>query len=240
MKCLVLYITILIFAGSNLFAQLSNKIDSLHITGIIFDKDSLRSLPFSKFTMGDINYLSNEKGQFSMWAKQGDIVKFTHLGFKESSIEISDSLSLKNYLFGVFLSRDTFKLSEVIIIPRYENLLAKSRYMPVNITPESYYGNKNIRQSTNQALTQPAAGMDREMNQRMLMQESTIGTTHKAHISPNQTAGLYSESLIPMMLYLSDKETKVKKTLSIPINAHEQKLLLQLHMEQFKKDPISK
>ena len=85
------------------------------------------------------------------------------MGFKESSVQISDSLLLDNYLFGVFLTRDTLQLTEVLVLPRYEELLEKSKYMPLRITPEKTIGSKNIQASTNQALTQPELSMDREM-----------------------------------------------------------------------------
>ena len=54
----------------NSMAQSGVKQDSLQVTGMIFDKDSLAALPYAKFSLGNINYLSNEEGQFSFWAKQ--------------------------------------------------------------------------------------------------------------------------------------------------------------------------
>ncbi len=216
----------------NSMAQSGVKQDSLQVTGMIFDKDSLAALPYAKFSLGNINYLSNEEGQFSFWAKQGEIVKFSYLGFKESSVQISDSLLLDNYLFGVFLTRDTLQLTEVLVLPRYEELLEKSKYMPLRITPEKTIGSKNIQASTNQALTQPELSMDREMNQRLLMKEQIQNTNYKYQIPPNQSIGFNTDQLIPITLYLSERKTKIKKAKRAPLSPNEHEMLLKL----FKKD----
>ncbi len=88
--------------------------------------DSLFSLPFAKYKVNDkTGYVSNEEGQFSFWAKSGDIVTFSYVGFKPLYVSINDTLANDNYLMGIFLSRDTIELSEVVIIPQ-------------NISPRAY------------------------------------------------------------------------------------------------------
>lgn len=210
----------------------AQKQDSLRITGIVMDKDSLQVLPFSKYKLNETNFLSNEAGQFAFWAKKGQIVKFSHLGFKDTYVQVDDSLDLNNYLFGVFLSRDTVQLSEVIVVPRYQNLAAQARYMPLKVTPETVFATNNIRQSTNQALTQTPRKMDAEMNQKMMQREQTMNIEYKTQIQPDQMVGVSTEQLIPYMLYQSPGKEKVKRNIPHPMTQNEMQMLIRLYKEQ--------
>lgn len=231
----LLHIASFLFIFSLALTSQAQDQDSLRITGVVMDKDSLEALPFSKFSINSFNFLSDETGQFSMWVKKNEIIKFSHLGFKDTYLQIDDSLTHRNYLFGVFLTRDTVQLSEVIVVPRYQNLAAQGRYMPLKVTPESVYAANNIRQSTNQALTQAPIKMDAEMNQKMVIREQTMNTVYKTQIQPDQMVGLSTEELIPLMLYQSPDNEKVKRTIPQPLTQGEMELLIDLYEQQLRR-----
>jgi len=225
-----------IFSISTLsFGQVQSN-DSLRITGIVLEQDSLNTLPFSRFKLDSETFTSDEKGQFSFWAKQGEIIRFSHLGFKDTYIQINDSLQHRNYMLGVFLTRDTFQISEVIVMPRYENLSLQAKTMPLIITPDAAYATNNIRASTHQALTQTPLKMDAEMNQRMVLQEQTWGTVYKTQIPPDRTIGITSENMAQMRLFLPKNEQKIMEVTLQPLNRNELDLILRIYEERMKKD----
>ncbi len=224
-------ILLFLFAGSN--AQIQEN-DSMRVSGIVLDRDSLTALPFSQFDIHSSKYSSNEEGQFSFWAHQGEVIKFTHLGFKDTYIQINDSLNHSNYMLGVFLTRDTFEISEVIVLPRYENLAAKARNMPLLITPDQAYANNNVMASTNQALTQAPLKMDKEMNQNMVLREQRWGTVYKTQIPPDRTIGISSENLGSMSLFVTPDKEKVKKAVAQPLNQHELDLIIRIYEKKVK------
>nr|WP_321405335.1 hypothetical protein [uncultured Carboxylicivirga sp.] len=232
MRTFLLFICI-VFATGISQAQITN-IDSLRISGVVFEQDSLQILPYSQFNIHSQRFTSNEQGQFSFWAKKGEIIKFSYLGFKDTYIQIEDSLDLNNYIMGVFLTRDTIQISEVIVVPRYENLTAQARNMPLLITPDQAYAQNNIKSSTNQALTQPPLKMDREMNQDMVLREQRWGTVYKTQIPPDRTIGITSENLGTMSLFVTPRKEKIRATIDQPLNRHELDLILRIYEEKVK------
>ncbi len=227
-------ITLLVCLPVSLLAQEEN-IDSIRVTGVVFEIDSLTTLPYSRFNKEAGDYASDEKGQFSFWAHQGEIVRFSHLGFKDTYVQINDSLDKKNYLLGVFLSRDTFQISEVIVMPRYERLALEAKTMPLIVTPDMAHATNNVRASTRQALTQTPIRMDAEMNQEMVLQERTWSTIYKTQILPSQTIGVTSDNMALMRFFEPKNEQKLMETVPRALNRNELELILRLYEQRTKK-----
>ncbi len=230
------YLWILIFAlGVNMQSQTEFG-DSISFSGVIFDKDSLTVLPYAMYSIGTINYTSNIDGKFYTWAKQGDVIKFSFVGYKEKYIQVNDTLDQDNYLVGVFLSRDTILLSEVIVIPRYQQLLAEAKYMPLIITPEMVNGNYNVKASVYQALSKVPEKMDAEQNQSMVIAEQTRKNVYKGQISPDQMFGPSTERRIAYTMYVSPNVRKQveKASAAYRVDQKEMRFLLNLYKEQKK------
>ncbi len=237
MKTKLFYLLLLIFAlGVKMQAQVDQS-DSIRFSGVIFDKDSLTVLPYALYSFGSINYTSNSNGEFYTWAKQGDVIKFSYVGYKDKYIQVDDTLDQNNYLIGVFLSRDTIMLSEVIVIPRYQQLLAEAKYMPLIITPEMVYGNRNVKASTRQALTTVPEKMDAEQNRRMVIAEQTRKNVYKGQISPDMMFGPSTEKRIVFTMYESPNVRKqIQKASEVDLlNRQEMQFLLNLYKEQKKR-----
>jgi hypothetical protein len=228
---LQILITLLVFLPLGLMGQ-EERADSVRVTGIVLEKDSLMALPYSRFNLESRNYASDEKGQFSFWAQQGEVVRFSHLGFKDTYIQIDDSLRLNNYLLGVFLSRDTIQISEVIVMPRYESLSLQAKTMPLVITPEMAYAANNVRASTRQALTQAPKRMDAEMNQRMVLQERTWSTIYKTQVPPGQSISVSSDNTALMRLFVPQNELKIMEATPQPLTRNELELILRIYEQR--------
>jgi len=194
-------------------AQDTLSLDSIRFSGMIFDKDSLEVLPYAKYAIHDNSFLANNNGEFHVWVKKGDLLKFSYVGYKDTYIQINDTLDTNNYLIGVFLSKDTVQLSEVIVVPRYQQLLLEAKYSPLMINPEYVNANRNVKAATRQALTQSPERMDAEANQQMVIHEQTMKTVYKTQVPPDMIFGIHSDRLIPYIMYLSKKKKmKIRET----------------------------
>ena len=210
---LFILISFLSLTAGGIFAQYQHKTvsDSIRLSGMVFDKDSLEVLPYAKYSFEDNDYTTNENGEFYLWAHDGDVIKFSYLGYKDTYVQIHDSLHQRNYIVGVFMTKDTVELSEVIVIPRYQQLLLDAKYMPLQVNPAYQNASKNVKQATRTALASSPERMDAEANQQMVIQEQTMKTVYKTQVPPDMIFGIHTDRLIPYIMYLSNKKKmKVK------------------------------
>ncbi len=231
MKTKYLYLFLLFFTFT-LNAQIAK--DSLLFRGVIMEGDSLFTLPHAKYVINDkIGFTSNEEGQFSFWAKSGDVVQFSYVGFKPLMVQVHDSLSNDNYLMGVFLSRDTIELSEVIIIPQIMNPNAIARNMPLLSDQNVIAAQNNVAMSTYQAKTQPVKEWDAEMNQENFIQARSMDIQYQTQVKPSQILGV-SNTAIAQQVAIS-KQKKVKKPRQNYITQEEWEFLIASYEQRFKK-----
>jgi hypothetical protein len=134
------------------------------------------------------------------------------------------------------MTRDTIQLSEVIVIPRYQQLLAEAKYMPLIVTPEMVNGNYNIKASTRKALTTVPKMMDAAQNQSMVIAEQTRNNIYKGQISPDNMFGPSTEKRIAYTMYVSPNVRKQvqKASEAYRLNQKEMRFLLNLYKEKKK------
>lgn len=193
-----------------------NRYDSIRIAGVIMDKDSVLNLPFALYQVNEKErYTSDQEGSFSLWAREGDVIHFSYVGFKDLYVKVHDSLAYNNFLFGVFLSRDTIELSEVVIVPRVHNIAAVARNMPLKNAQDQLNANYNIRMSTYQALSRRPQKMDAEYNQKMVIRRQMLAVEYQAMVSPEHIVGVDLVQVGPQVVELfSDKYKDSKPDLS--------------------------
>lgn len=98
-----------------------------------------------------------------MHVKVGDTLYFSHIGFESVRVVVSDTLKKDDYLLGIFMVRDTIELAEVMVLPRF---FMEEFKMDANLI--------NARNNMNQAVyaaSRPVKEMDREMNQKMVIND---------------------------------------------------------------------
>lgn len=211
---LFILISFLFLSAGSMFAQYGHEpvSDSIRLSGMVFDKDSLEVLPFAKYSYENKSFTTNENGEFYLWAHDGDVIKFSYVGYKDTYVQVHDSLHQRNYIVGVFLPKDTVELSEVIVIPRYQQLLLEARYMPLTVNPAYQNASHNVKQATRSALSSTPERMDAEANQQMVIHEQTMKTVYKTQVPPDMIFGIHTDRLIPYIMYLSNKKKmKVKE-----------------------------
>jgi len=240
----ILIIGIFVFNTQLIFSQYTHHSDSVRFSGMIFDKDSLVALPFANYSLKDKTYSANENGEFYLWAKDGDVIKFSYMGYKDTYIQVRDSLHQRNYIVGVFLSKDTIQLSEVIVIPRYRQLLLDAMYNPLKVNPSYENASRNVQQAKQQALSSSDFNkpMTAEQNQNMVIRENTMRTVYKTQVPPDMIFGVNTSTLIPYIMYLRQKrKSKVKEVdAGDSLNEMEAEFLINLYKKHKEKSTENK
>lgn len=154
------------------------------VAGMVCDRDSLTPLAGATCRSGNVAEGADEEGRFFLTAEVGDTIRFSHVGYVPVEMVVSDSLGRDNYLLGVFMSCDTVMLSEVVIVPRFLD-----REIRLNPFLQNAYQNLN---EAVWAASQPVERMDREMNQRMQIEEFARQVEMKGMVDVQFGVGLYT------------------------------------------------
>lgn len=156
----------------------------LSVVGVVWDKDSLQPLSGAVCHQGDISKGVDEKGCFSVRVQVGDTLRFSHVGYVPAEVVITDSLAGDDYLLGVFLSRDTVMLAEVLILPRFLD-------RRIRLNPLLQNAHQNLRGAL-WAASRPVEKMDREMNQKMMIEDFARQVEMKGMVDVQLGVGLHS------------------------------------------------
>ena len=136
---------------------------SIFLTGVVCDRDSVQPLPEAVYRFGQTVRGVDKQGRFSVHVNVGDTLYFSHIGFESVRVVVSDTLKKDDYLLGIFMVRDTIELAEVMVLPRF---FMEEFKMDANLI--------NARNNMNQAVhaaSRPVKEMDREMNQKMVIDD---------------------------------------------------------------------
>ena len=92
--------------------------DSIFIfSGKVMSSDSLIAIPnahvISKFNHWGT--ISNDEGEFKMYASKIDSLLITSVGFRPLILRIEDSVVITGDAYGILMERDTISINEVII-----------------------------------------------------------------------------------------------------------------------------
>ncbi len=185
------YLLLFIFIMSIFKISNGQTKDSLYFQGIVMDNDSLLGLPFAKYVINyDQLFTTNKNGEFSMWVKKGDVVTFSHVGFKTISLHVEDSLVQENFIMGVFLSRDTIQLSEIVILPQINNAKERLQRMPIVQDKDAETANKNISDAPKMATTTMDEDWDADKIQRYSLNAKSDAVKYNRQIGPDQAIEL--------------------------------------------------
>lgn len=118
MKRLLILFTLFI-AYTNCFSQNERDADLIQFTGTILSADSLYYIPFASVSVINKPYgtLSNLQGYFSLVARKGDTIAFSHVEFKTAYYIVPDTLKSYKYSILQFMTQDTFYMPGVVVMP---------------------------------------------------------------------------------------------------------------------------
>ncbi len=184
----IIYILILVFFCSNLkvTSQIVKR-DSIILSGVISESDSLKSLSFSTFVINNKKGgISNEYGHFRMRVITGDTIVFSHIGYNQLVFIVSDTLNIKEYIVGIFLSTKLTKIKEVIIHPKITKTSISNAIKNMKSDKTVVYAMNNMNLANYQARTKANTNWDAEMNQNYAVKQYQGIALNKGFLVQNQ------------------------------------------------------
>lgn len=174
--------------GAGLYAQSPVGVDSVFFSGVVLDASNVRPLESVTCRYGNLGTLTNSKGQFIIRVSQGDTITFTYVGFKPYCLVIPDSLRDPEYIMGVFMSPDTVRLSEVLILRRF-----------IDTKRQQLISLKNNMSGVLSRAYAPVEEMDAEMNQRMNIDQFARTIEMKGHVDVGLGVGTQSVDALNLL-----------------------------------------
>lgn len=195
--------TILIFLLSGFYVRCFNQdtgrsTGMILFQGLIMDASSRIPLPNSQIIIKrSLASVSDNDGKFAFYVNRSDTVYFTNLGYRSAVLIVSDTLSGREFVAGIYLHSDTISIGEVIIMPRLNNL--KSELL--NTRPEASKTVENARYNLEISAYQGRMAQskmgDPALNYEVLRQQQKRDAYSRGQIPADHMVGLSPLMLIP-------------------------------------------
>jgi hypothetical protein len=166
--------------------------------GMVVDAKNLNPLSGSQIIINKaFSSISDDEGKFAFYVRGGDTVIFTMLGYKSAILNISDTLSGKEFVAGIYMHTDTISIDEVVIIPRYSSLRSEM----FTSKPESNVQIENAKYNLEVSAYQGRIGQsklgDPSINYEILRRQQRSDAYTKGQIPSDRIVGLSPFMLIP-------------------------------------------
>jgi hypothetical protein len=199
MKRCFLFVLILMFILQICLAQ--KNVDSevrIMFHGIVMDANTFNPISNSQILINhDFTSVSSSDGTFSFFVNINDTVLFKHLGYKPTTMFVSDTLAGKDFNAGIYMKSDTVSIGEVIIIPRFVNLKTEIMNTPSRIPSTMDNARYNVAISGYQGRTTQGKLGDPSMNYGHIRQQQKTDAYEKGGIPSDQISGISPLLLIP-------------------------------------------
>jgi hypothetical protein len=220
MKKHYFFLFFFLLAGSSLSGQVMKDSGAkILFHGMVMDANSLNPLPGSQIIINSaFSSISDKQGQFAFYVSRGDTVTFSMLGYKSAIFNISDTLSGREFIAGIYLHTDTLAIGEVVIVPRISNLRSEM----FTSSPVSNRQVENAKYNLEVSSWQGKAGQSRlgdpSINYEILRQQQRNDAYTKGQIPSDRIVGISPLMLIPaaylLMNGLPEKPSPLKPQIS--------------------------
>ncbi|ALO14013.1 hypothetical protein [Salinivirga cyanobacteriivorans] len=106
--------------------------DTIPFSGIVFDENK-KVMPNTHILInGNKGTMTSPGGFFQLKVNALDTLTFSYVGYKKFHYVIPDSMSRLGYITGVFMTRDTMSLPEVIVLPYLNKQQFKQAFINKN------------------------------------------------------------------------------------------------------------
>jgi hypothetical protein len=93
-------------------------VDSIYLSGVVFDADSVSTLPYAHITINDKPItVTDAEGQFIIYMSRKDTFRISYVGFKNFEYTFPEKTYRDEFYIRVPLSRDSIVLKTVDIYP---------------------------------------------------------------------------------------------------------------------------
>lgn len=194
--------TIFLLAGfiiNSGFSQVNNNTGiRILFQGVVMDAGTFSPIINSQITINRVfSSVSGNDGTFSFHVNRSDTVVFNSLGYKPTTFFISDTLSGKEFIAGVYMKSDTLDIGEVIIVPRFSNLKSEIMNAPSKTPATMDNAKYNVAVSAYAGRNSISSLGDPDSNYEMLRQRQKVNAYEKGGIPSDRILGISPLMLIP-------------------------------------------
>ena len=203
MKHCFLFIIFIIFISRFSFCQQEENAGvRILFHGIVIDANTLLPISNSQILINRaFSSISSLDGDFAFFVNRNDTVLFKHLGYKTTSLFVSDTLIGRDFIAGIYMKSDTLSIGEVIIVPRFTNLKSDIMNAPSKVPSTMDNARYNVAISAYQGRTTQGKLGDPSTNYGLLRQRQKVNAFEKGGIPSDRIAG-FNPLLIAPATYL--------------------------------------
>ncbi len=166
--------------------------------GLVMDANTLNPLKGSQIIINSsFSSISDDEGKFAFYVSRGDTVIFSRLGYKSAIFDISDTLTGREFIAGIYMNTDTLSIDEVVIIPRYSNLRSEMFTSKPESNTQIENAKYNLEVSSYQGRIGQSKLGDPSINYEVLRQEQRNDAYTKGQIPSDRIVGISPLMLIP-------------------------------------------
>jgi len=197
-RYLLLILVVVIFSREATGQETGISNSVILVNGLVMDAQTRTPLSGSQIIINrSFITISDDEGKFAFYVNRADTVVFVRLGYKSATFFVSDTLSSRELLAGVYMSADTITIGEVVIVPK----LAKLRSELYNPRPETKQelenAKYNLQISAYQGRISTGRLGDPASNYEMIRQKQKLDTYEKGGIPSDRMVGISPLILIP-------------------------------------------
>jgi hypothetical protein len=171
--------------------------------GMVMDANTLAPLPNSQIMINRaFSSVSGKEGAFAFYVNWNDTVIFKSLGYKPTILHVSDTLTEREFITGIFMNKDTVSIGEVIIVPRFTNL--KSEILNASNKTSATFDNAryNVAVSACQGRNSQSTLGDPADNYAFLIQKQKVNAYERGGIPSDRIIGLNPLLLVPAAYFI--------------------------------------
>ena len=217
-------------------SQVNEKTDTrILFRGLVIDASTFAPVPNSQILINNaFSSVSGVNGSFSFYVNQHDTIIFKSLGYKTSVMQISDTLTGREYITGIYLSSDTLSIGEVIIIPGYKNL--KSEIMNAKSKTPTAMDNAryNVAVSAYQGKYSQGALGNPDDNYKVISQKQRVDAYEKGGIPSDHIVGFNPLIFLPAAYLLMHGLPESAPSMSPQITDEEMEQVHKKYLETHK------
>lgn len=166
--------------------------------GLVIDASTLLPIANSQILINrSFTSVSDYDGTFAFYVNKKDTVIFKSLGYKPATMYVSDTLTAREFIAGIYMNSDTLALGEVVIIPKFANL--RSEIMNARSKTSSVMENAryNVALSAYQGRNSQGSLGDPATNYDLIRQKQKVDAFERGGIPSSQMVSLSPLLLIP-------------------------------------------
>jgi hypothetical protein len=183
--------------------QIVNERPSVIVNGVVIDAGTEAVIPNVQYSVtGRGGGVTDQHGQFALFATRGDTVEFRMVGYKSAMLAIGNEHTASGYLALIAMVTDTLEVGEIIILPQIADLRTIATSPSILDSREYENARNNIAVSVHQGLTGTEQLVDSRANYELLRRQQKVDAFERGGIPSDKMVGLSPFMIIPAFYLL--------------------------------------